>query len=123
MNHISTVQTLGGKLLSVNKVFLILGIVLLCCTDFFQSEVAPIIVGLLKSLIDKYWRPNKDFVGVKAKFKRNEGLRASAEAFLDDSKSRIATEDELEFLEKYGYDKYRYVSKSFMKRNKLLKKR
>lgn len=123
MEVTKSAHSLGNKLSSANKVFLIMGIVLLCSTDFFQSEIAPLIVNAIRLIWDSLVTNKKDYTGVKAKFKRNVALRASVEPFLDDSKSRIATEDELNMLETHGYDKYRYVSKSFIKRNKLLKKR
>ena len=40
--------------------------------------------------------------------------------FMDDKKPTIGTKSDLEKLKAFGYNKYRYLSKSFLKRNNLL---
>ena len=43
--------------------------------------------------------------------------------FMDDKRPTIGTKSDLDKLKAFGYDKYRYLSKSFLKRNHLLSKK
>ena len=43
--------------------------------------------------------------------------------FIDDKKPTIGTKSDIKRLEDFGYDKYRFLSASFMKRNKIDRKR
>ena len=43
--------------------------------------------------------------------------------FMDDKRPTIGTKSDLDKLKAFGYDKYRYLSKSFLKRNHLLQKK
>ena len=43
--------------------------------------------------------------------------------FIDDKKPTIGTKSDIKRLEDFGYDKYRFLSASFMKRNKIDPKR
>jgi hypothetical protein len=45
------------------------------------------------------------------------------ERFIDDKKPTIGTKSDIKRLEDFGYDKYRFLSASFMKRNKLDRKK
>ena len=41
--------------------------------------------------------------------------------FIDDKKTTAGTKSDIQKLEDFGYDKYRYLSKSFMKRNNIVR--
>ena len=43
--------------------------------------------------------------------------------FIDDKKPTIGTKSDIKRLEDFGYDKYRFLSASFMKRNKIDRKK
>jgi hypothetical protein len=43
--------------------------------------------------------------------------------FIDDKKPTIGTKSDIKKLEDFGYDKYRFLSKSFMKRNNIVREK
>ena len=43
--------------------------------------------------------------------------------FIDDKKPTVGTRNDIKKLEDFGFDKYRYLSKSFMKRNNIVKEK
>ena len=43
--------------------------------------------------------------------------------FIDDKKPTVGTKSDVKKLEDFGFDKYRYLSKSFMKRNNIVREK
>ena len=43
--------------------------------------------------------------------------------FIDDKKPTVGTKSDIKKLEDFGFDKYRFLSKSFMKRNKIVREK
>jgi hypothetical protein len=41
------------------------------------------------------------------------------ERFIDDKKATIGTKNDIKKLEEFGFNKYRFLSQSFMKRNNI----
>lgn len=55
--------------------------------------------------------------------KRAPIVSKTYERFIDDKKPTAGTKSDIKKLEDFGFDKYRYLSKSFMKRNNIVREK
>lgn len=101
-----------------SKMQLVLGFIILCTSDFISHWISPTLFRLLGASKNNI---NKHKVLPKPSNFRNKARQF--EALLDDRKSTLADENDIYMLETHGYDKYRFLSKSFIMRNKLMKKK
>jgi hypothetical protein len=108
------------------KLQLLLGLAAIYSSKTLQDLILQIIRDsfgvVLKVLsqrnIDKVPKTTTKFIS-----KDNNYDQQKYASFMDDRKATIADEGELYMLETHGYDKHRFLSKSFIKRNKLLKRK
>ncbi len=103
-------------------------VIVIHSSDLISSDLSAVIPSVMSRLLGLFTNKSKsyapkpigstmqDFSEVRRKTRQYESL-------MDDRKASIADENEVYMLETHGYDKLRFLSKSFIKRNKLLKKK
>jgi hypothetical protein len=111
------------------KLQLLLGLAVLYSSKFLQDLILfsirdslRVVLKVLKTLLGG----NMSKVSKTTKYlskNDNHHDQQRIASVMDDRKATIADEGELYMLETHGYDKHRFLSKSFIKRNKLLKRK
>lgn len=111
------------QLVSANKyqVFFGLSVVYIC--EFLKVYLGPVlfrVINIVLSLIV----PRRSLQRTESMVPEETLLaKEKYKSPTDDRKSSKGTENDLYMLKTHGYDKYRFVSNSFLKRNNLVRKK
>ena len=101
----------------------------------FLSVFAPVVTRFLSFIqvlcfpcrdeVDGVDSNNSDYTdtNVDVNEKRAPIVSKTYARFIDDKKPTVGTKSDIKKLEDFGFDKYRYLSKSFMKRNNIVREK
>ena len=101
----------------------------------FLSVFAPVVTRFLSFIqvlcfpcrdeVDGVDSNNSDYTdtNVDVNEKRAPIVSKTYARFIDDKKPTVGTKSDVKKLEDFGFDKYRYLSKSFMKRNNIVREK
>jgi hypothetical protein len=138
MSQSSLTNFVGTRLYSGNSAQIYIGLAILYSAELLNSLCGPF-VSRLVSVLFKLVRPSRGEAGIDLHPYDYKAYRGSSEgiedqefqvpeiqqykSYLDDRKANIGNEDHIYMLVTHGYNKHRFVSASFIKRNNLAKEK
>lgn len=115
------------RLASPSHTQVILGLGIVYFHEFFKIHLGPVLYGGLQFIL-KALLPTRATTGVRDRedpidiAMAQEAIKVEKEKYKsakEDKKSSKGSENDIYMLKTHGYNKYRFVSESFIRRNKL----